>query len=74
MNALIKLCNRSANYVIGKSFLSGALVLLTIFLTLGIDGLFELVFGTSAAAPVVASIITLINDARILQRKKPVGV
>ena len=29
--------------------------------------------GTSASAPVVASMITLINDARITAGKKPVG-
>ena len=39
----------------------------------GIDGNFSLVFGTSAAAPVVASMITLINDARITKGKNPVG-
>ena len=38
-----------------------------------IEGEFERVYGTSASAPVVASLITLINDARIAQRKKPVG-
>jgi tripeptidyl-peptidase-1 len=39
----------------------------------GIDGNFSLVFGTSASAPVVASMITLINDARITNGKNPVG-
>ncbi|KAF8964250.1 subtilisin-like protein [Flammula alnicola] len=39
----------------------------------GIDGQFGLVFGTSASAPVVASMITLINDARIASGKGPVG-
>ena len=38
-----------------------------------VDGKFFLIFGTSASAPVVASMITLINDARIKARKKPVG-
>ena len=37
------------------------------------DGQFQLVFGTSASAPVVASMITLINDARIAAGKKSVG-
>ena len=37
------------------------------------DGVFTLVFGTSASAPVVASMITLLNDARISIGKKPVG-
>ena len=39
----------------------------------GIDGEFELVFGTSASSPVVGSMITLINDARIAAGKGPVG-
>ncbi|THU82569.1 subtilisin-like protein [Dendrothele bispora CBS 962.96] len=38
-----------------------------------VNGEFRLVFGTSASAPVVASIITLVNDARIAAGKKPVG-
>ncbi|EGG11812.1 putative aorsin endoprotease precursor [Melampsora larici-populina 98AG31] len=38
-----------------------------------IDGQLELVYGTSAAVPVVASMITLINDARISMGKSPVG-
>lgn len=38
-----------------------------------IDGEFELVFGTSASSPVVGSMITLVNDARIAQGKGPVG-
>ncbi|OBZ71483.1 hypothetical protein A0H81_08497 [Grifola frondosa] len=40
---------------------------------MGIDGEFELVFGTSCSAPVVGSMITLINDARIAAGKGPVG-
>lgn len=40
---------------------------------IGIDGEFELVFGTSASSPVVGSLITLINDARIAAGKGPVG-
>jgi len=40
---------------------------------IGIDGEFELVFGTSCSSPVFASIITLINDARIAARKSTVG-
>lgn len=39
----------------------------------GIDGEFQLVFGTSASSPVVGSIIALINDARIAAGKGPVG-
>jgi tripeptidyl-peptidase I len=38
-----------------------------------IDGQFINVFGTSASAPVVASMITLINDARITAGKNSVG-
>ena len=38
-----------------------------------VDGNFSLIDGTSASAPVVASMITLINDARITAGKKPVG-
>ena len=38
-----------------------------------IDGEFGLVYGTSASAPVFASIITLINDARLAVGKRPVG-
>ncbi|KAF8158454.1 subtilisin-like protein [Crassisporium funariophilum] len=40
---------------------------------IGIDGVFGLVFGTSAAAPVVGSIVTLLNDARIARGKGPIG-
>jgi len=39
----------------------------------GIDGQFELVFGTSCSSPVVGSMITLINDARLAAGKGPVG-
>ena len=39
----------------------------------GIDGEFELVFGTSASSPVVGPIFTLVNDARIAIGKRPVG-
>ncbi|KAI0044218.1 subtilisin-like protein [Auriscalpium vulgare] len=38
-----------------------------------LEGGFEQVFGTSASSPVVGSIFTLINDARIALGKKPVG-
>jgi len=38
-----------------------------------IDGEFELVFGTSASSPVVGSILTLINDARLAVGKSPIG-
>ncbi|KAI0305677.1 subtilisin-like protein [Multifurca ochricompacta] len=40
---------------------------------IAIDGLFELVFGTSASSPVVGSMITMINDARLAVGKRPVG-
>jgi len=40
---------------------------------LAIDGRFELVFGTSASSPVVGSMITMINDARLAAGKGPVG-
>jgi len=40
---------------------------------IAIDGKFELVFGTSASSPVVGSILTLINDARLAIGKKPIG-
>ncbi|KAI9442325.1 subtilisin-like protein [Lactarius indigo] len=40
---------------------------------IAIDGQFELVFGTSASSPVVGSMITMINDARIAKGKGPVG-
>ncbi|KAG0150615.1 hypothetical protein CROQUDRAFT_38046 [Cronartium quercuum f. sp. fusiforme G11] len=36
-------------------------------------GRFGLVYGTSAAAPVIASMLTMINDARITLGKKPIG-
>ena len=38
-----------------------------------VDGTFTLVYGTSASAPVVGAIITLINDARIAIGKGPIG-
>ena len=40
---------------------------------LAIDGEYHLIYGTSASAPVLASMITLINDARISAGKKTVG-
>ncbi|TFK40519.1 Pro-kumamolisin, activation domain-containing protein [Crucibulum laeve] len=40
---------------------------------IGIDGEFGLVFGTSASSPVVGSLITLVNDARLAAGKGPVG-
>ncbi|THH05901.1 hypothetical protein EW145_g4459 [Phellinidium pouzarii] len=40
---------------------------------IGIDGEFELVFGTSCSSPVVGSLITLVNDARIAAGKSSVG-
>jgi len=43
------------------------------FFLVVMDSEFHLVFGTSASAPVVASMITLINDARITAGKKSIG-
>ncbi|EPQ54887.1 subtilisin-like protein [Gloeophyllum trabeum ATCC 11539] len=40
---------------------------------IAIDGEFELVYGTSASSPVVGSMITLVNDARLGAGKGPVG-
>ncbi|KAF8576121.1 subtilisin-like protein [Ramaria rubella] len=40
---------------------------------IAIDGEFELVFGTSCSSPVVGSLITGINDARLSIGKSPVG-
>ena len=65
-----KLCHWSVNcFPLYQSFiLSG-----NVNCWIGIDGVLGLVFGTSASAPVVASMITLINDARIASGKGPVG-
>ncbi|CAA7270109.1 unnamed protein product [Cyclocybe aegerita] len=38
-----------------------------------VDGKFSRVFGTSASAPVVGSILTMVNDARLAIGKKPIG-
>jgi hypothetical protein len=38
-----------------------------------VNGLFQLIFGTSASTPVVGSMITMINDARLGVGKRPVG-
>jgi tripeptidyl-peptidase-1 len=38
-----------------------------------IQGEFWGVFGTSASAPVVGAILTLVNDARLSAGKKPIG-
>jgi tripeptidyl-peptidase-1 len=38
-----------------------------------IDGTFSLVYGTSAASPVVGAILTMVNDARISRGKPPLG-
>ncbi|KAH9474907.1 Aorsin [Psilocybe cubensis] len=38
-----------------------------------VDGRYTRLFGTSAAAPVVGAILTMINDARITVGKKPIG-
>ncbi|KAJ7033198.1 subtilisin-like protein [Mycena alexandri] len=40
---------------------------------IAIDGQFGLVFGTSASAPVVGAMLTMINDARITIGKTPIG-
>ena len=40
---------------------------------IAVDGSFSLVYGTSASAPVTASIFTLINQARLTIGKKSVG-
>ena len=60
-----------ANYVIGECHDNRPQTFASNFK--GIDGEFELVFGTSASSPVVGSIITLVNDARIAVGKRPVG-
>ncbi|KAF9474366.1 subtilisin-like protein [Pholiota conissans] len=38
-----------------------------------VDGSFSRLFGTSASAPVVGAILTMVNDARLAIGKKPVG-
>ncbi|KAG2158529.1 peptidase S8/S53 domain-containing protein [Suillus bovinus] len=38
-----------------------------------VGGNFELVYGTSAASPVVGAILTMVNDARISRGKPPLG-
>ncbi|KAJ3512186.1 hypothetical protein NLJ89_g3668 [Agrocybe chaxingu] len=38
-----------------------------------VDGKFSRIFGTSASAPVVGSILTMVNDARLAIGKKPIG-
>lgn len=38
-----------------------------------VNGTLNLVFGTSASAPVFASILTMVNDARLAIGKKPIG-
>jgi len=38
-----------------------------------IDGNFSLVYGTSASSPVVGAILTMVNDARLAAKKKPIG-
>ena len=43
------------------------------FYDTAITGNFEQMFGTSASSPVVGSLITLINDARLAAGKKPIG-
>ncbi|KZP19257.1 subtilisin-like protein [Athelia psychrophila] len=43
------------------------------FYDTALDGALTPLFGTSAAAPVAASIIVLVNDARLAAGKKPIG-
>ena len=38
-----------------------------------VDGNFTLVYGTSAAAPVVGAMLAMINDARIARDKARIG-
>lgn len=40
---------------------------------IAIDGVFSLIYGTSASAPVIGAIFTLINDARAAAGKKSIG-
>ncbi|KAJ7138463.1 subtilisin-like protein [Mycena crocata] len=40
---------------------------------IAVDGQFGLVFGTSASAPVVGAMLTMVNDARLAQGKGPIG-
>lgn len=63
-----------ANYVVGLYRIWQISRLVLNLSILAIDGQFVLVFGTSASSPVVGSMITLINDARIAAGKGPVGV
>ncbi|KZP19252.1 subtilisin-like protein [Athelia psychrophila] len=43
------------------------------FYDTALDGILQPLFGTSAATPVVASMIVLVNDARLAAGKKPIG-
>lgn len=65
----------SANYVIGelRSKRNHPKFFEINVTYLGIDGEFELVFGTSCSSPVVGSFITMVNDARLAAGKGPVG-
>lgn len=47
--------------------------LMTNALVIQIEGNFVPVFGTSAATPVVASMLSMINDARLSIGKRPIG-
>lgn len=40
---------------------------------LAVNGQFRFDYGTSASAPIISSIVALINDARKSAGKKPVG-
>jgi tripeptidyl-peptidase-1 len=46
---------------------------LTARVFLAVDGAFIGITGTSASTPTIASIITMINDARITNGKNPLG-
>lgn len=37
------------------------------------NGIFQLVYGTSASTPVVGAILTMVNDARIAKGKPTIG-
>lgn len=61
-----KLCDRYGEHARNLS-------LLTLTSFIASDGQLQPVFGTSASTPVVASMFTMINDARISIGKKTVG-
>ena len=63
----------SANYVVAVCVILMLQDLATDIKCYQVEGDFVQVFGTSAAAPVVASILTMINDARLTVGKTPIG-